>query len=82
MTLYIKPLIPPHYCRGTFNYCVHNTYHFTRSEALRMWKTKNGFKATYGNLLELFVEAGHTPCAEVLCELLRKKSEFLWCLNY
>ena len=58
---------------------------FTRLEALRMWKTKNGFRATYGNLLELFVEAGHTPCAEVLCELLRKKSEFpVWngYLNY
>ena len=41
-----------------------------------MWKTKNGFRATYGNLLELFVDAGHTPCAEVLCELLTKKSEF------
>ena len=58
----------------------------TRLEALRTWKTKNSFRATYGNLLELFVEAGHTHCAEVLCDLLRKKSEFIfwkWAyLNY
>ena len=44
-----------------------------RREALRRWKSKQAFKATYGNLLELFVKAGHTLCAETLCEVLRKK---------
>ena len=31
--------------------------------------------ASYGNLLQLFVDAGHTKCAEALCELLRRKCE-------
>ena len=47
----------------------------TRIEALRRWQSKQGIRATYGNLLELFVQAGHTECAEVLCEVLRKKCE-------
>ena len=46
-----------------------------RREALRKWQSKQGIGATYGNLLELFVQAGHTQCAEVLCEVLRKKCE-------
>ena len=46
-----------------------------RREALRRWQSKQGIRATYGNLLELFVQAGHTQCAEVLCEVLRKKCE-------
>ena len=44
-----------------------------RREALRRWKSKQAHKATYGNLLELFVKAGHTQCAEAVCEVLRKK---------
>ena len=40
-------------------------------------KSKLGFRATYGNLLKVFVNSGHTSCAEVLCELLRKKCELL-----
>ena len=36
---------------------------------------KQGLRATYGNLLELFVNAGHTQCAEAVCEVLRKKCE-------
>ena len=28
---------------------------------------------TYGNLLELFLMAGHSECAEAVCEVLRKK---------
>ena len=48
-----------------------------RREALSRWKRKQGLAATYGNLLELFVKAGHTQCAEALCEVLRKKCEFL-----
>ena len=39
-----------------------------------MWKKKKGIEATYRNLLKLFVEAGHAPCAIRLCELLEKKS--------
>ena len=49
---------------------------FIRREALSRWKRKQGLAATYGNLLELFVKAGHTQCAEALCEVLRKKCEF------
>jgi hypothetical protein len=45
-----------------------------RREALRRWKSKQGLRATYGNLLELFVEAGHTQCAEAICEVIRGKS--------
>ena len=44
-----------------------------RREALRRWKSKQAHKATYGNLLELFVKAGHTQCTEAVCEVLRKK---------
>ena len=47
--------------------------HVRRREALRTWQSKQGIGATYGNLLELFVQAGHTQCAEVLCEVLRRK---------
>ena len=39
-----------------------------------MWKKKKGIEATYRNLLKLFVEAGHAPCANRLCELLEEKS--------
>ena len=46
-----------------------------RREALRRWKNKQGPRATYGNLLEVFVRAGHTQCAEAVCEVLRKKCE-------
>ncbi len=37
-----------------------------RREALRRWKSKQAHKATYGNLLELFVKARHTQCAEAV----------------
>ena len=37
-----------------------------RQEALRRWKCKQGPKATYGNLLELFLKAGHTKCVQVV----------------
>ena len=46
------------------------------SQALRRWQSKQGFRATYRNLLELFVQAGHTQSAEVVCEVLRKKCEY------
>ena len=39
-----------------------------------MWKDKQGLAATYGNLLELFETAGHSQCAEVVCEMLQKKT--------
>ena len=44
-----------------------------RREALSVWKDKLGLEATYGNLLELFETAGHSQCAEVVCEVLKKK---------
>ena len=50
-------------------------FHVRRRAALTLWQSKQGIRATYGNLLELFVQAGHTQCAEVLCEVLRKKCE-------
>lgn len=46
-----------------------------RREALRRWQNKQGLHATYGNLLEVFVKAGHKECAEALCGVLRKKCE-------
>ena len=44
-----------------------------RQEALRRWQKKLGLGATYGNLLEVFVQAGHTECAEALCQVLKMK---------
>ena len=41
-----------------------------------MWQSKQGFRATYGNLLVLFEHAGHTQCAQVLCEVLRRKCKY------
>ena len=46
---------------------------YIRQEALRRWQKKLGLGATYGNLLEVFVEAGHTECAEALCQVLKMK---------
>ena len=43
-----------------------------RREALGMWRSKQGLRATYGNLLEIFVKAGHSQCAEAVCEVLKK----------
>ena len=40
-----------------------------RREALSVWKDKQGLAATYENLLELFETAGHSQCAEVVCEV-------------
>ena len=34
------------------------------------------FRATYGNLLVLFAQAGHTQCAQILCEVLRRKCKY------
>ncbi len=45
-----------------------------RREALRRWKTRQGPRATYRNLLELFVKAGHP---EAVCKVLRNKCECL-----
>ena len=44
-----------------------------RREALRNWKNSQGLRATYGNLLELFVKAEHSECAKAVREMLRKK---------
>ena len=43
---------------------------------MRRWKNKKAFKATYGNLLELFVRAGHVMGAEAVCEVLKKRCEW------
>ena len=39
------------------------------------WKNSQMRRATYGNLLQVFVDAGHTEGAKALCEVLRKKCE-------
>ena len=52
-------------------------YDLCRRDVLRMWKGKYGFYATYRHLLQVFVEAGHTECANALCELLKKKCEII-----
>ena len=46
-----------------------------RREALKRWWNRQRLQATYRNLLQLFVQAGHSPCAKALCEVLRKKCE-------
>ena len=46
-----------------------------RREALRRWQRNHGLRATYGNLLEVFVGAYRADCAEVLCGILRRKCE-------
>jgi hypothetical protein len=40
---------------------------------LRRWRNDRGPAATYRNLLELFVKAGHAECAEAVCEVLKEK---------
>lgn len=58
-------------------------FNFARREALRMWKNYQGPQATYGNLLELFENAGHSECAKAVCKVLKKKCEkcmMFWCL--
>jgi len=50
-----------------------------RREALRRWKSNQWLGATYGNLLESFVQASHTQCAEAVCEVLRKKCKCSVC---
>ena len=47
----------------------------SRREALRKWKDKRGLVATYGNLMKVCIEAGHSQCAEAMCEILKKKCE-------
>ena len=46
-----------------------------RREALSVWKDKQGLEAIYGNLLESFETAGHSQCAEVVCEVLLQKKK-------
>ena len=46
-----------------------------RKEVLRRWKSNQGLRATYGNLLKLFMEAGQTQCAEAVCNVVRKKDK-------
>ena len=53
--------VAPYYCTG-------------RQEALRRWKSKQGLKATYGNLFELFLKAGHTQCVHVVSSVLLNRS--------
>ena len=62
----------------------HNNYvdtvihylHYYRLEALKRWKNRYGLRATYGNLLKLCVETGHTECAQVICDILKRKGSY------
>ena len=49
---------------------------YVRQEALRRWQKKLGLGATYRKLLEVFVQAGHTECAEALCQVLKIKCKY------
>ena len=46
-----------------------------RRKALRIWKMNLGIKATYENLLKVFVEAEYEECVHAVCDVLRKKCE-------
>ena len=47
-----------------------------RRKILSTWKEKKGFDATYKNLLELFLKAGHTECAGTICTVLERRGRF------
>ncbi len=53
-----------------------------RREVLKTWMNKMMLDATYGNLLKVFVEAGHSDCAKKLFDLLEEKGEasISWCM--
>ena len=44
-----------------------------RQEVLRVWKSKNGLRATYKNLLGKFLTARHEAGVKAVCEVLQKK---------
>ena len=52
------------------------TITYVRQEALRRWQKKLGLGATYRKLLEVFIQAGHTECAEALCQMLKIKCKY------
>ena len=50
--------------------------HYYRREALKRWRNRCGLHATYGNLLKLCVEAKYTKCAQVICDILKRKGSY------
>ena len=46
-----------------------------RQHVLIVWKNRKGLDATYKNLLELFLKAGHTECADTICTVLKRRGE-------
>ena len=44
-----------------------------RREALHRWQEANGLEATYRNLIGVFLKAGKTSYAEVVCKALGAK---------
>ena len=44
-------------------------------QALNEWHTVNGFKATYGKLVEIFLEGKNAVLAGDVCKLLRSTSK-------
>lgn len=79
MTLW-RPTQTNRNCKGTRlgHYCDDDSYWVPcRREALWRWQNNQGLHATYGNLLELFVKAGHMQCAKAICVVLKKKCELI-----
>jgi len=58
----------------------YSTYCFLwyRQEALRRWRSRLDTAATYGQLLQLSIDAGHTQCAEAVYEVLKDEREFFY----
>ncbi len=46
-----------------------------RREVLKTWMDNMMLRATYGNLLKVFVEAGHLDCVNMLFDVLEEKGE-------
>ena len=56
---------------------LHTVFSFIRRKVLSTWKEKKGFDATYKNLLELFLKADHTECADTICTVLKRRGEYI-----
>lgn len=48
-----------------------------RRKSLKRWKIRQDPQATYGNLLKLFLKAGQTQCVVAVCDVLKKKCEYV-----
>ena len=46
-----------------------------RRAALQKWKEKNGFMASYKNLILAFLKAGKGNCAEAVCKVMGRNTK-------